>query len=484
MTVVDRPSLTAPEAGKPAGRAGLRGPARSRIGVLGEIADRRLLDVRAELAGRTFRELAAAADAASAAPGGAPRPLAPRLAAPGLHLFAEVKRQSPSAGVLAAGLDAVAQARAYQAGGAAAISVLCEPHRFGGSIADLRAVRAAVSIPVLAKEFVVDERQLPVLRSAGADVVLLIAALHPARRLASLVTRARDLGLEPLVEAHDERELEAAMETKARLIGINARDLRTLAVDVARLHRLHAQVPGDRLTVAESGVRDAGEVARLRATGYDAVLVGEALVRSANPAATVRAFVAAGAPPDDATARDRAPFIKICGVTDLEGVFAAVRAGADAIGLNLVPGTPRALTLDEAARFALLARGTAGAGNRPMVVAVFADASADEIAAGVAACNPDAIQLSGHESPDAIAGLARPAWKVLHLPADAGRTRAPSPRPPCPRLPKGVDSWPRAPNDSCSTPRAGRIRAARARVPTARWPRPSPASCRWSSRVA
>ena len=204
------------------------------------------------------------------------------------------RRRRPG-GSLPTGDDIVARARAYQAGGAAAISVLCEPHWFGGSVDDLRAIRAAVSMPVLAKEFVVDARQLEVLRAAGADAVLLLAVLHPTkRRLRALVDRALALGLEPLVEAHDERELRLALETDARLIGINNRDLRTLAVDPERAGRLRPRVPDDRLVVAESGVREPATVARWRAQGFDAALVGEALVRSADPAAAARAFVAAG----------------------------------------------------------------------------------------------------------------------------------------------------------------------------------------------
>src|ERR1035437_4268992 len=149
----------------------------ARAGVVAEIAERRLADIGRELGAATYRHLADEAAEFSAAPGNAPRPIAERLAAPGLHLIAEVKRRSPSAGAIAADADPAILARAYEAGGAAAISVPCEPHWFGGSVADLRAVRAAVTLPVLAKEFVVDERQLPVLRSAGADMVLLIASI-------------------------------------------------------------------------------------------------------------------------------------------------------------------------------------------------------------------------------------------------------------------------------------------------------------------
>ncbi len=282
------------------------------------------------------------------------RSIVDRLVDPGLHLIAEVKRASPSAGRIAAdGEDIVARARAYQAGGASAISVLCEPHWFGGSVDDLRAVRAAVSVPVLAKEFVVDVRQLAGLRAAGADAVLLLVVLHPrVRALRALVDAALRLGLEPLVEAHDERELRVALETDARLIGINNRDLRTLAVDPERAGRLRALVPDDRLAIAESGVRDAATVARWRAQGFDAALVGEALVRAGDPAAVARSFVAAGAVPDDPANVARRPLVKICGVGDAGSALAAAALGADAIGLNLVPGTPRELSVAEAAELA------------------------------------------------------------------------------------------------------------------------------------
>ena len=351
-----------------------------------------------------------------------PRPIAERLAAPGLHLIAELKRSSPSAGRIAGeGEDLVARARAYEAGGAAAISVLCEPHWFGGSIDDLRRVRAAVSIPVLAKEFVVDERQLPMLRVAGADLVLLLAVLHPADELARLVDRASETGLEPLVEAHDEAELDAALSTGARLIGINNRDLRTLAVDTECADRLRALVPDDRIVIAESGVRDPSTVARWRALGFDAALVGEALMRAADPSASAAAFVDAGRQPDDPSNVARRPFVKICGVTDPAGVHAAVRAGADAIGLNIVAGTPRALSTTEAGE---LAAGARSIGD-PEIVLVTADASDELLTEAVSAVDPSAIQASGTETVDRLAGFPRPAWKTLHVAAaGAGSTDA------------------------------------------------------------
>ena len=383
-----------------------------RRNVVREIAERRRSDIREEMARLDLDEHLAIAAATPP-----PRAIVDRLAAPGLHVIAEIKRRSPSAGPIAdADDDIVARARAYEAGGAAAISVLCEPHWFGGSVDDLRAVRAAVSIPVLAKEFVVEPIQLPHLRAAGADLVLLLAVLHPARRLASLVSRALEIGLEPLVEAHDERELERALGTNARLIGLNNRDLRTLDVDTERAVRLRGLVPDDRLVIAESGARDAATVAGWRAVGFDAALVGEALVRSSDPAAAVRTFVSAGRAPDDPPNAAAIPFVKICGVTDADAVLAAVRAGADAIGLNLVPGTPRELTLGEAVELGRVARALAPAGGRsPRIIAITADAGRARIAEIVAALDPDAVQFSGDETVEDLALAGRPAWKSLRV---------------------------------------------------------------------
>src|SRR4051794_5245580 len=391
--------------------AGSRGATRgtsSRAGVVADIAARRLADVVPELDALGRHGLRRAVAAAPA-----PRPIAEALAAPGLHLIAEVKRRSPSAGDLVPGDDAVARARAYEAGGAAAISVLCEPHWFGGSVDDLRAVRSAVSIPVLAKEFVVEGIQLPHLRAAGADLVLLLAVLHDAERLGDLVDRALEIGLEPLVEAHDEAELERALATRARLIGINNRDLRTLEVDTDRAIRLRRLVPGDRLVIAESGVRDAATVAAWRAVGYDAALVGEALVRAGDPAAAARAFVSAGRPPSDPANRANTAFVKVCGITDAEGVLAAVRSGADAIGLNLVPGTPRELSVDEAVALARIARSLSA--RPPRIVAITADAGRERIAEIVARLDPDAVQFNGAETSPDLAAAGRAAWKAIRV---------------------------------------------------------------------
>jgi tryptophan synthase beta chain/phosphoribosylanthranilate isomerase len=385
----------------------------ARQGVVHEIAERRRQDVLAEV---DSTSLAAQLDAALASP--APRSIAESLARPGLHLLAEIKRASPSAGRIAGGgEDIVGRARAYEAGGAAAISVLCEPHWFGGSVDDLRAVRGAVSIPVLAKEFVVEDIQLPMLRAAGADVVLLLAVLHPPKRLARLVERALQIGLEPLVEAHDEREVRAALATDARLIALNNRDLRNLDVDATRADRLRALVPDDRLVIAESGVRDPAVISRWRALGFDGALVGEMLMRSADAVAAVRSFVDAGRAPDDPANVARRPFVKICGVTDADGVLAAVRAGADAIGLNLVPESPRCLSLPEAAELAWLARLASPGDRRPRIVVLVGDVEAGEVTRTVAAIDPDAIQWTGDDQ-RLVAESPRPAWAVVRVPPD------------------------------------------------------------------
>jgi len=394
--------------------------------VLEEIAARRRADVRS-LAVSLSATIGAAVEAIAATP--PPRPIVELLAAPGLHLIAELKRRSPSAGAIAIdGDDLVARARAYEAGGAAAISVLVEPHWFGGSIDDLRAVRAAVAVPVLAKEFVVEALQLPLLRAAGADVVLLLAALHRPKELGRLVEQALRIGLEPLVEAHDERELRATIATDARLIGLNNRDLRSLEVDTERAVRLRPLVPDDRLVVAESGVRDAATIAAWRAAGFDAALVGETLVRAPDPAAAARSLVAAGAHPGDLANGANEALVKICGIVDADGAAAAVRAGADAIGLNLVPGTPRALSSEEATALARLVREIAPAGRRPRIVLITVDRTTDDLNALARAIVADAVQLSGNEALSVLEGLERPAWKVLHLPAEgtdeAGATAA------------------------------------------------------------
>lgn len=211
-----------------------------------------------------------------------------------LAIIAEVKRRSPSVGDIAPDVDPVGQALAYESAGASGISVLTEPDHFGGSLDDLVAVRHAMATAaVLRKDFVIDARQLDEARGCGADAVLLIAALHDADVLVQLAAYADALGLEVLLEIHDEQELERALATNVRLIGINNRDLRSFEVDLATTERLAPLVPADRLVVAESGIRTPEDAARLRTAGVDALLVGEALMRAREPGGLLRALATA-----------------------------------------------------------------------------------------------------------------------------------------------------------------------------------------------
>jgi indole-3-glycerol phosphate synthase len=212
----------------------------------------------------------------------------PAFRAPGVSVIAEVKRQSPSKGHLAEIGDPAELSRAYAAGGAAAISVLTEGRRFGGSLGDLRAVRAAVETPVLRKDFMVSSYQLVEAREAGADLVLLIVAALPGDELDRLHAEARALGLTVLVEVHDEAETTRAVELGAELVGINARNLKTLEVDPDTFARLAPGLPPGVVAVAESGIRGPADVERRAAEGADVVLVGEALVRDGDPARAVR----------------------------------------------------------------------------------------------------------------------------------------------------------------------------------------------------
>jgi indole-3-glycerol phosphate synthase len=208
-----------------------------------------------------------------------PRDFPGALAAPGLSVIAEIKRASPSAGAMAADLDPGALAAAYARGGAAAISVLTDGEFFGGSAADLGQARKAASIPILRKDFIIDEAQIHEARVLGADTFLLIVAALSDPRLAALLACGRALGMEPLVEVHDEPELARAAAAGARVVGVNNRNLRTIAVDHAVAERQRPGIPVDVISVAESGIRSPADAQRMAQAGFDAVLVGEALVR-------------------------------------------------------------------------------------------------------------------------------------------------------------------------------------------------------------
>jgi indole-3-glycerol phosphate synthase len=251
--------------------------------VAGALADFRTRSSRTPLA-----DLIAAAE--SAAP--ALDPL-PGFHAAHLSLIAEVKRSSPSKGALADIADPAGLSAEYEAGGAAAISVLTERRRFGGSLADLDAVRARVGIPVLRKEFIVDPGQVYEARAHQADLVLLIVAAMKPRRLGELLALTRQLGMTALVEAHTADEVQIALDSGARVIGVNNRNLKTLDVDLAQFEALAKLIDGP-VKVAESGILSLDDARRMRQAGADVVLVGEALVKTGDPQAAVAELTAIG----------------------------------------------------------------------------------------------------------------------------------------------------------------------------------------------
>ncbi|MDE2762804.1 MAG: indole-3-glycerol phosphate synthase TrpC [Gemmatimonadota bacterium] len=272
-------SVDRPRVASPGGRGG-----ESSRGLPG-ILDRIVAGKRAE-AGRLRalrRDLARAAEDAPP-----PRPFMEPLRRSGrVGVIAEVKRRSPGAGEIDPGLDPARLSAEYEAAGAFAISVLTDTAWFGGSLEDLQAVREGRGVPVLRKDFVIDAVQVTEARAAGADLVLLIVRILEPALLGDLRAMVHDMGMTALVEVHDEWEVDAALEAGAGLVGVNNRDLSVFRTDPAVTERLARYVPGEALLVSESGIRDAGDVARVAAAGADAVLVGEALVRSGSPGGLV-----------------------------------------------------------------------------------------------------------------------------------------------------------------------------------------------------
>ncbi|NDL55462.1 indole-3-glycerol phosphate synthase TrpC [Phytoactinopolyspora mesophila] len=262
------------------------------MSVLEEILD----GVRADLAGRQEQVPLSELKALTSKQPPARDPL-PLFRSPGVAVIAEVKRSSPSKGSLAEISDPAALATDYEAGGAVAISVLTEQRRFGGTLDDLRAVRNVVEVPVLRKDFIVSSYQLWEARACGADLALLIVAALEQTALVSLIERAESIGLTPLVEAHTADEVKRAADAGARVIGINARNLKTLKVDTKTFHRLAPEVPDGVVRIAESGVSGPHDVIELAQAGADAVLVGESLVTGKDPRSAVADLVAAGAHP-------------------------------------------------------------------------------------------------------------------------------------------------------------------------------------------
>jgi indole-3-glycerol phosphate synthase/phosphoribosylanthranilate isomerase len=330
-------------------------------GVLAEIVARKRVDVAVRLAGSggeaepTRRSLKAA------------------LARPGARFIMEVKRGSPSGGAIRPGADAGALARAYR-GAADAISVLTDAPYFGGSLEDLEAVRREFSGPILAKDFVVDPRQVAEARRHGADAVLVILAVLGDDEAAAVMAEARRLGMDVLVEAHSAVEVRRAVALGAEIVGINNRDLDTLEVDLATTERLASLVPAGTLVVAESGIADRADVARL-APYADAFLVGSSLMRAQDPGAAARAL-----------AYGR---VKVCGISDGHDAAMAAEQGASFAGLVMVPNTPRAVTCSQA-------EAIAEASPIPLV-GVFRNEKPMQVAFAARALGLAAVQLHGEE---------------------------------------------------------------------------------------
>jgi indole-3-glycerol phosphate synthase/phosphoribosylanthranilate isomerase len=345
--------------------------------VLDAIVTRKRSDVAARLSGQSLADLRAEAAPTS-------RSLAAALARPGARFIMEVKRSSPSEGVLRADADPAALARAY-APVADAISVLVDTPYFGGSYEDLAAVRAVFDGPILAKDFVIDPRQVPEARRHGADAVLVMLSVLSDPEAREIIAEAERLRMDVLVEAHDEAEVRRAVALGAPLIGINNRDLKTLRIDLATTERLAHLVPPDRLLVSESGIATRADVQRL-APHAEAFLVGSSLMKAPNPGEAARAL-----------AYGR---VKVCGLTRLEDVARAAALGATHAGFVFVPGTPRAVTA-EGAQF--LAEQARAGGIRP--VGVFRNERLMDVARTALDLDLASVQLHGQEDRQYLHGL-------------------------------------------------------------------------------
>jgi indole-3-glycerol phosphate synthase/phosphoribosylanthranilate isomerase len=347
------------------------------LGVLGEIVARKRVDVADRLSGISLDDLRGRASPTGQSLKGA-------LGRRGARFVMEVKRASPSQGHLRPEADPAAMAHAYR-GAADAMSVLTDTPYFAGSFDDLRAVRQVFDGPLLAKDFIVDPRQVPEARIAGADAVLAMLSVLDDVEAAEVMAEARRLGMDVLVEAHSETEVRRAVALGAEIIGINNRDLKTLEVDLGTTERLAGLVPRDRLLVSESGISNRADVERL-ACHADAFLVGSSLMRAPNPAEAARALVFGR--------------VKVCGLTSPREATMAAASGATYAGLIMVPGTPRALTLEQAREVREVARNLGTA-----TVGVFRHEKVAQVASNARSLALAAVQLHGEEDAAYIAAL-------------------------------------------------------------------------------
>lgn len=344
------------------------------VGVLREIAAAKREELASRFAGTSLDSLRERATPTR-------HSLADVLAREGARFILEIKKSSPSEGFIRPDADPSALARGY-GGVADALSVLCDSSYFGGSLEDLTSARHEFDGPILAKDFFIDLRQVAEARIAGADAVLVMLSLLDDERARDMIAEARRLGMDALVEVHDEAEMKRALAMGAPLIGINNRDLRDLSIDLSTTERL-AGLAGDRIVVSESGIHTRGDVDRL-AGQVDGFLVGSSLMRAAAPAQAARELIFGRT--------------KLCGLNCGDDLVAA-RPAAFA-GFLFVPGSPREVTINEAGPLAGTVRS-----NGALPVGVFQDASLETVVEIARAAELHAVQLHGREDADYIGGL-------------------------------------------------------------------------------
>ena len=405
--------------------------------ILSEILDRKrevVARLRADRAAQDFRDRALAIRA-NATPHSLLRALESNSG--GVKIIAEFKRRSPSAGTIRSDLSATDVSTRYERGGACAISVLTDEQYFGGSILDLGAIRASTALPLLRKDFIIDEIQIYEAAAVGADAVLLIAAALDDGGLAKLRATAEDeLGLNAVVEVHTSEELRRGVKAGARIIGVNNRDLRTFQTSLETSERLIAEAPRDRIMISESGLQNPKSLRHLRSLGFRGFLIGEALMRAPDPEAALRDFIAGAedgrslqtscshrpvaGPAGFSTAhsavatadRPNGIQIKICGVTTANDARACVELGADMVGFNFYPASPRYIEP------AMVRRIVDVLPARTCAVGVFVDADTREIRKLAKTAGVRCVQLHGHTTPESCSELAREFRVIRALSTD------------------------------------------------------------------
>jgi indole-3-glycerol phosphate synthase/phosphoribosylanthranilate isomerase len=323
-----------------------------------------------------------------------------------VRLIAEVKRASPSKGMLAPDLDPVALAHTYAANGAAAISVLTEPHFFLGAPRFLTKIKQAVSVPILRKDFIVDEYQVYEARAWGADAILLICAILDDRQLRRLLSLAHELGMHCLVETHSREEAERAVAAGAMIIGVNSRDLVTFAMHPYLIRDLRAIIPPDRVVVAESGIHSAADARRLARYDVQAMLVGESLVVSRDVPAQMRMLLLGA---------NENVQVKICGLRSVEHIDASIAAGADMLGFVFYKPSHRYIEPRQVRSLIEASTHSAQGAAAPDLVGVFVNEDADFINTIAEEAGLHFVQLHGTESPEFCQRTARPVIKALHV---------------------------------------------------------------------